>query len=245
MVVSADAPVGRDQAANAVGISRELAAFHLDRLAGAGLLETVFQRLGARRGPGAGRPAKLYRRAAHDISVALPPRDYRRAAEILEDAIAGVDDSAVTDAIAASARATGRAAGAAARTATGARAGRSRRREALVDLLRDGGYEPATISATGSVRLRNCPYHDLAQRHRDVTCGMNLAWADGSSRVRLAGVEPVLAPSPGRAASCSPTRPNSRGDNPGHAGAEPARRARARIVPRRDGEFRAEGVASR
>ena len=98
-----------------------------------------------------------------------------------------MDGSAVTDAIAASARATGRAAGAAARTATGARAGRSRRREALVDLLRDGGYEPATDPATGSVRLRNCPYHDLAQRHRDVTCGMNLAWARRRRRGSRAG----------------------------------------------------------
>ncbi len=198
LVASADAPVGRDQAAGAIGISRELAAFHLDRLADAGLLETVFKRLGTRRGPGAGRPAKLYRRAAHDISIALPPRDYRRAAEILEDAIAGVGAPAVTEAIAATARATGKAAGAAARSATGARAGRSRRRAALVDLLRDGGYEPATDAATGSVRLRNCPYHDLAQRHRDVTCGMNLAWAGGVVEgLGLAGVEPVLAPEPG------------------------------------------------
>ena len=52
--------------------------------------------------------------------------------------------------------------------------------------------------ATGSVRLRNCPYHDLAQRHRDVTCGMNLAWAGGVVEgLGLAGVEPVLAPEPG------------------------------------------------
>ncbi len=198
LVAAADEPVGRDQAATTIGISRELAAFHLDRLADAGLLETVFRRLGTRRGPGAGRPAKLYRRADRDIAITLPPRDYRRAAEILEDAIAGVDDSTLTEAIAASARATGRAAGAAARTASGARAGRSRRRQALVDLLRDGGYEPATDLSTGAVRLRNCPYHDLAQRHRDVTCGMNLAWADGVLEgLGLAGVAPVLAPEPG------------------------------------------------
>jgi predicted ArsR family transcriptional regulator len=198
LVVAADEPVSRDQAAREVGISRELAAFHLDRLADVGLLDTVFKRLGMRSGPGAGRPAKLYRRAVHDISISLPPRDYRRAAEILEDAIAGVDGSVVSEAIAASARATGRAAGTAARAATGARAGRSRRRAALVTLLRDGGYEPATDPATGSLRLRNCPYHDLAQRHRDVTCGMNLAWAGGVVEgLGLAGVEPVLAPEPG------------------------------------------------
>jgi predicted ArsR family transcriptional regulator len=198
LVAAADEPVGRDQAATTIGISRELAAFHLDRLAAAGLLETVFRRLGMRRGPGAGRPAKLYRRADLDISITLPPRDYRRAATILEDAIAGVNDSIVTGAIVASARATGQAAGAAARTTTGARGGKARRRQALVDLLRDGGYEPATDPSTGSVRLRNCPYHDLAQRHRDVTCGMNLAWADGVvAGLGLAGVEAILAPEPG------------------------------------------------
>ena len=91
LVASADAPVGRDQAAGAIGISRELAAFHLDRLANAGLLETVFQRLGTRRGPGAGQAGEALppRRARH-LGRRCPPRDYRRAAEILEDAIAGV-----------------------------------------------------------------------------------------------------------------------------------------------------------
>ncbi|MBO0788607.1 MAG: winged helix-turn-helix transcriptional regulator, partial [Actinobacteria bacterium] len=40
----AGAPVTRDQVAGAVGISRKLAAFHLDKLAAAGLLETSFPR---------------------------------------------------------------------------------------------------------------------------------------------------------------------------------------------------------
>src|SRR3989442_11102264 len=53
--------VGRDEAARAVRISRALAAFHLDKLAELGLLETSYRRLTRRRGPGAGRPAKLYR----------------------------------------------------------------------------------------------------------------------------------------------------------------------------------------
>ena len=35
----ADGPVSRDEAAAAVGISRKLAAFHLDKLVDAGLLE--------------------------------------------------------------------------------------------------------------------------------------------------------------------------------------------------------------
>src|SRR5256885_16968278 len=62
-LIGRDAPVGRDEAAAGTGMSRGLAAFHLDRLAEAGLLEVEFRRLTGRTGPGAGRPAKLYRRA--------------------------------------------------------------------------------------------------------------------------------------------------------------------------------------
>src|SRR5690348_17436989 len=79
VVAASPSPVGRDEAAAAAGISRELAAFHLDRMAAAGLLATEYRRLGNRRGPGAGRPAKLYRRADREISVSLPARDYERA----------------------------------------------------------------------------------------------------------------------------------------------------------------------
>src|SRR5512141_2639734 len=65
---------GRDAAATAVGVSRELTAFHLDRLVDGGLLQASFRRLSGRTGPGAGRPAKVYARADHDIRVSLPPR---------------------------------------------------------------------------------------------------------------------------------------------------------------------------
>ena len=51
-------PVGRDEVAAAVGIGRTLAAFHLDKLVEAGLLEASFARRTGRSGPGAGRPAK-------------------------------------------------------------------------------------------------------------------------------------------------------------------------------------------
>src|SRR5256885_10967224 len=54
--------VGRDEAARALRISRALAAFHLDKLVQQGLLDASYRRLTARRGPGAGRPAKLYHR---------------------------------------------------------------------------------------------------------------------------------------------------------------------------------------
>ena len=115
LVAASEKPVGRDQAARSLDISRELAAFHLDRLVAGGLLETEYRRLGERRGPGAGRPAKLYRRAPGEVAVSLPARDYRRAAEILETAIASIDDSAVATAIEQAAHAHGQATGSAAR----------------------------------------------------------------------------------------------------------------------------------
>ena len=134
LVAASPEPVGRDQAAQSLDISRELAAFHLDRLVAGGLLETEYRRLGERRGPGAGRPAKLYRRAPGEVAVSLPARDYRRAAEILETAIASIDDAGVATAIEQAAHAHGQATGSAARasarlgtprdTAAGARCAR-------------------------------------------------------------------------------------------------------------------------
>jgi predicted ArsR family transcriptional regulator len=196
VVAASGEPVGRDRAASAAGVSRELAAFHLDRLTEAGLLEAIYRRLGDRRGPGAGRPAKLYRRADAELAVSLPPRDYRRAAEILETAIATSDDPALDAAVGAAAHARGARTGAYARTARKPRSERARR-ETLLELLRDGGYEP-WVDAGAAIRLRNCPYHELAQQRRDLTCGMNLAWAEGVVEgLGIAEVEPVLAPEPG------------------------------------------------
>jgi predicted ArsR family transcriptional regulator len=197
VVAASDEPVGRDRAAAVAGVSRELAAFHLDRLTDVGLLEAVYRRLGEKRGPGAGRPAKLYQRTARDIAVSLPPRDYRRAAEILEAAIDDVADPVVLTAVHAAAHDRGAASGAAAKAASRPRSER-RRREALVELLAEGGYEPVVDRDAAAIRLRNCPYDDLAQRHRDITCGMNLAWANGVVEgLALEDVEPVLAPEPG------------------------------------------------
>src|SRR5262249_37165695 len=101
LVAGRSQPIGRDQAATALGISRELAALHLDRLAAAGLVTVEYRRLGARRGPGAGRPAKLYRRSSIEVEVSLPMRDYERIALLLADAV--VDDGASGSTVSASA----------------------------------------------------------------------------------------------------------------------------------------------
>src|SRR3954451_8500088 len=85
LVTSHSEAVGRDEAAAGAGVSRALAAFHLDRLVEDGLLTAEFRRRSGRTGPGAGRPAKLYRRAPGTIAVSLPARDYAFAAAVLAD----------------------------------------------------------------------------------------------------------------------------------------------------------------
>ena len=174
--------IGRDEAAAALGISRELAAFHLDRLVAAGLLETEFRRLGDRQGPGAGRPAKLYRRAARDVAVTFPQREYERAADLLAQAVERLPAEAGTQArvaVADVARAQGRDEGRQARRGAGSRPGRRGLRTALLDLLGRDGYAPQVVADPPRICLRSCPYDALVDEHRGLTCGMNAAWAEG------------------------------------------------------------------
>ncbi len=198
LVAASREAIGRDEAAAAIGISRELAAFHLDRLVRAGLLDTEYRRLGGRSGPGAGRPAKLYRRAEREVVLSIPPRHYDVAAEILAEGLDRLEGSRGSEAVDAVARERGTALGLAARRNAGPRPGRRRLRSALVDLLRDRGYAPEVDESSGAVCLGNCPYHALAVSHRTLTCGMNLAWAGGVVDA-LAGssLRPQLDPKPG------------------------------------------------
>jgi predicted ArsR family transcriptional regulator len=174
-------PVGREEAAAAAGIGRTLAAYHLDRLAAEGLLEVTYERRSGRSGPGAGRPAKLYARAADELSVSVPPRDYHLAARLLADAAAG--DAAggpVRRSLTAAAERLG------AEAAVPGAAG-------LDAALRERGYEP--YADGDAVRLRNCPFHAVAQRHPEVVCDMNLALLRG---LVPPGTEVALEPGPGR-----------------------------------------------
>ena len=188
--------VGRNEAAEAVGVARTLAAHHLDRLTEAGLLESGSRRLTGRSGPGAGRPAKVYTRARAERAVSLPARDYRTAAELLAEAAeqAGLDAE-----LCAAARRRGEALRGSAAPCGGL--------EEAVEMLAARGYEPhlegaegvqgaeGTEETTGAaarvVRMRNCPFHAVAERFPPLVCGMNLALleglfgADGPVRVRM------------------------------------------------------------
>jgi predicted ArsR family transcriptional regulator len=198
LVVASREPMGRDDAAEALKMSRELAAFHLDRLVEAGLLETEYRRRGGRTGPGAGRPAKFYRRSDRELSVSFPPRRYDTAADVMATALDRLDPALGSDAVRTVARERGNEVGMAARRNAGSHPGRRRLRTALLDTLSGAGYAPEVDAASGAVVLRNCPYHSLATKHRDLTCGMNLAWADGVTEALIdSGLTPQLDLKPG------------------------------------------------
>jgi predicted ArsR family transcriptional regulator len=188
--------VGRDEAARAAGISRNLAGFHLDRLVEEGLLEATYRRVSGRSGPGAGRPAKLYRRTSRQIEVSLPPRKYELAAQILATAVERGDAPRTRNALVRTARGVGERIGADARKKAGRRPGRKRLLAGMVGALAGQGYEPE--AAGGEVRLRNCPFHALVGEHRDLVCGMNLALIEGVvGGMELPAARPVLDPIPG------------------------------------------------
>lgn len=193
VVGQADA-VSREQAAKAVGIKRPLAAFHLDKLAEEGLLEVEFRRLTDRRGPGAGRPAKLYKRSGREVRVSLPQREYELAARVFAEALSAQESEApVRDA----ARALGKEMAGQARE----RAGRSRGTKKLTrtaeEVLQDYGFEPFR-DEEGNIRLRNCPFHLLSQQYTDLVCGMNLDVMQGMvEELGLDRLEARLEPQPG------------------------------------------------
>lgn len=182
--------------AAALGVPRSVAAFHLDKLAALGLLEVDYHRPPGRSGPGAGRPAKWYRRSSVEVLVSLPERHYDFAAEILAQAVekSGRDAVPVARALREAARRHGRSIGALARS-PGASAAQVAVR--LVELLAERGYEPRRQGEM--VLLENCPFARLAEQHRSLVCGMNLDLLRGA--VEAAGLPPRTArldPAPGR-----------------------------------------------
>lgn len=166
--------MGREEVASAFGISRSLAAFHLDKLLDHRLLEARYRRLSGRSGPGAGRPSKMYRPAG-EIQIRIPPRDYELAARLLVDASRRGRRGA-KKALAASAFEAGRSIGRARRPTRDASDTLQLRRR-LRRTLADHGYEP--YASGGEVRLRNCPFHALAEDYRDTICPMNLSLIEG------------------------------------------------------------------
>lgn len=195
--LATERPIGRDEAAAALGMPRSTAAVNLDRLAEAGLLTVSYERRSGRTGPGAGRPAKLYRAADAELAATVPERHYELAGELLAAAAAEADERGVPvrDALEAEAFAAGAAIGAGCADL-----------EAALTLC---GYAPrakGAVSADGTedaasaadLVLENCPFHALATRHTALICGANLELVRGLATATGDQRTPALVPAAGR-----------------------------------------------
>jgi len=191
--------VTREEAAESIGISRKLAAFHLDKMVDAGLLRARYESAGDE--PKVGRRPKVYEPIDTAISVSIPGRRYDLLADLLLEAVVSERVEEGTNAGDAAVLTAGR---------RGLELGK-RRREQLrpgrlgserglticESMLEEHGYEPARESL-GQIRLRNCPFHPLADKAPGLVCGMNQSFLAGYLRgLQISGVDAVPAPSPG------------------------------------------------
>jgi predicted ArsR family transcriptional regulator len=197
-VVAQPGPVNRDQAAIGVGVAHHVAKFHLDKLETEGLLDVEYARPPGRGGPGAGRPAKLYRRAERDIMVSLPSRRYDLAGRVMAAAITATHESGVplAAALRAAARDAGTRLGSDARQALGSRRVTRRTATAAVTkALADNGFEPRTDGT--HITLANCPFHSLAAEYTALVCGINRDLIDGLvAAIPESGLDATLRPMP-------------------------------------------------
>lgn len=194
-VTSRTGDVTREEAAEAVGLTRPAATFHLEKLVEDGLLEATYRRVSGRGGPGGGRPPRVYRGPIREIRVQIPPRNYELMARLILDSLGETRQSAPKGSHEA-ARNHGKGIGAEARRRAGKRPSREGLLQALTDSLRDRGFEPQMQEAT--LRLGNCPFHALSKDYRDVVCPTNLSMMRGVlETLRVRDLDAVLDPQPG------------------------------------------------
>jgi predicted ArsR family transcriptional regulator len=182
LLEAAAEPLGRDEFAERMGLSRATVAFHLERLVDSGVLVAEFRHRGDKRGPGSGRPAKFYSLARDEFTAAVPARRYDLAGELLASAVERSDSTGrpVRECLLHVAAENG--------------AQRSDATRPLTDTLGELGYEPVDDDQGGYV-LANCPFHRLSSRHTDVICSANVAYVGalsaGASDPRETWLEPL------------------------------------------------------
>jgi predicted ArsR family transcriptional regulator len=199
-------PVTREEAADDAGVSRKLAAFHLDKLVGIGLLQARYEAPPGRR-PRVGRAPKIYEPSAAEVRVSIPERRYDLLAELLVDALGQTDEEGPAERVARDlAGERGRDLGGRIRQERRlGRPGAERTIRAAGEALDQLGFETAR-GASGTLILRNCPFQALARRAPELVCGLNHALVDGLVRgLGNQTVQVLLAPRPDRC--CVELRP--------------------------------------
>jgi predicted ArsR family transcriptional regulator len=175
--------LSRDDVAGQAGISRRLAAFHLDKLTERGLLRAHYARPPGRSGPGAGRSAKYYEPSDLEVDVSIPQRRYDLAGRLLIRAITSASPHETASAAAARvAREAGADLGGRVRQEKRLRhPGAERALTTAAHVLEEHGFEPYR-PGRNRVALRNCPFRELATEAPEVMCRMNQAFVEGLLR---------------------------------------------------------------
>jgi predicted ArsR family transcriptional regulator len=190
-----DGAAGVPDIAGQLGIHPNTARFHLEALVSAGVLERV-----AEPPTGRGRPRVGYR--ARPGSARGDVRRYRLLAEILLGQV-----SATSDDPSATATAVGRSWGAHLVPHPAPPPEMITREEAttrLITMLDDLDFAPEPVSEGPAppdrVRLRHCPFLELAEPHRDLVCPLHLGLMQGAlnelrAPVTVTSLEPFAEPS--------------------------------------------------
>lgn len=192
-------PVSRDEAARHVGISRKLAAFHLDKLVERGLLTAHYARPPGRSGAGAGRSSKLYEPSDLEVELSIPERRYDLAGEILAEALERAPDPGAVAEAHRVAFERGQRIGRGVKEELRLRPPGTERALAIAEeTLGEYGFEPYR-QGSGAVALRNCPFDRLARQAPELVCGLNRGFIDGLLRgLGNDSVEAALEPHEGR-----------------------------------------------
>ncbi len=198
-VAKHETPVSRDDAVTGTGLARHVVKFNLDKLVTEGLLDVEYRRPAGRSGPGAGRPAKLYRRSERDFAVSVPARRYELAALLLGNAVRrNLEDGVpLPEALRETTTDTGHELGREAARRAGSAADLPAVAAAISEVLDENGFEPHREGRT--LTLGNCPFAAMLADCKKVICHMNLDLMTGLlERCGLPGIVAELAPSPGR-----------------------------------------------
>ncbi|MGQ5640605.1 MULTISPECIES: helix-turn-helix transcriptional regulator [unclassified Streptomyces] len=190
-------PVTREEVADSLGISRKLAAFHLDKLVAAGLLQARVESPGGIRK--VGRRPKVYEPVDEAIGVTIPERRYGMLADVLTEAVlTETDGEPAREAALRVAYRRGETLGAAERERVRpGRLGAERGLTVAADALEEFGYEPKRVGPT-LMRLRNCPFHPMAAKAPELVCAVNQAFLAGYLHgLGSDKTTAVLAPQPG------------------------------------------------
>lgn len=184
-------PLGVQEVAALVDLHVNTARFHLDGLVAAGL---ATRRQEAREGPG--RPRAVYAPVANGAQVGQ--RSYRLLAEILTSFLA----ASVPEPSAAAVEA-GKVWGRyfSERPAPFQQTSVEQGLDQLLQILADIGFDPEASGTAQEprVRLRHCPFREVAKEHRDVVCSIHLGLMQGAvaemqAPLTVEGLEPFVEP---------------------------------------------------